>query len=116
MILTNIARAVGWLLLLAAVFLTLGPRRFRPYTGVEHHLEHFLAFVLLGLTFGLAYPDHRRAVALIGIIMAAILEALQLLAAGRHATFADFTVNAMGVCIGLAATAVLQRIKQQRSS
>jgi hypothetical protein len=43
MISTNIARAIGWLLLAAAVFLTLGPRRSRPYTGVEHHLEHFLA-------------------------------------------------------------------------
>jgi VanZ family protein len=116
MISNNIARAIGWLLFIAAVFLTLGPRRYRPYTGVEHHLEHFLAFVLLGLIFGFAYPRHRRVVALIGIIMAAILETLQLGAPGRHASFADFVVNAAGACVGLAAAAALQWIKQQRAS
>lgn len=116
MISTNITRAIGWLLLAAAVFLTLGPRKFRPYTGVEHHLEHFLAFLLLGLIFGFGYPGHRHVVALIGILMAAILETLQLWVPGRHASFADFAVNATGAWVGLAAAAAFQWIKRPRAS
>ena len=91
-------------------------RQFRPYTGVEHHLEHFLAFLLLGLIFGFGYPGHRRVVALIGIIMAAILETLQLWVPGRHASFADFAVNATGAWVGLAAAAAFQWIKRWRAS
>ena len=49
----------AWLMVLAAVFLTLAPRSFRPITGVEHHLEHFLAFTLLGLVFATGYPSRR---------------------------------------------------------
>jgi VanZ family protein len=90
--------------------------KFRPYTGVEHHLEHFLAFLLLGLIFGFGYPGHRRVVALIGIIMAAILETLQLWVPGRHASFADFAVNATGAWVGLAAAAAFQWIKRPRAS
>jgi VanZ family protein len=113
---TIIARVIGWFLLAAAVFLTLGPRRFRPYTGVEHHLEHFLAFVLLGLMFGFGYPAHRRVVALIAVIMIAILETFQLWVPGRHGNFADFAVNATGACVGLAGAAALQWIKRPRAS
>jgi VanZ family protein len=116
MISTNIARAIGWLLLVAAVFLTLGPRRFRPYTGVEHHLEHLLAFVLLGLIFGYGYPRHPAKIALIAIAVAAFLETLQNWAPGRHATLSDFAMNATGACIGLSAAMVLQWIKQPRRS
>ena len=70
----RIARACGWLLVSAAVFLTLAPRTFRPQTGVEHHLEHALAFALLGLAFGLGYPCRRLLLALLGVAMAALLE------------------------------------------
>jgi VanZ family protein len=73
----RIARVSGWLLVLAAVFLTLAPRTFRPQTGVEHHLEHVLAFALLGLAFGLGYPGRRLLLALLGVAMAALLEILQ---------------------------------------
>jgi hypothetical protein len=62
----KIARVSGWLLVSAAVFLTLAPRTFRPQTGVEHHLEHVLAFALLGLAFGLGYPGRRLLLALLG--------------------------------------------------
>ena len=67
----RIARVSGWLLVSAAVFLTLAPTTLRPQTGVEHHLEHVLAFALLGLTFGLGYPGRRLLLALVGVAMAA---------------------------------------------
>lgn len=114
MTLTGTARTIAWLLLAAACFLTLAPRRFRPFTGVEHHVEHLLAFALLGLMFGLGYPEQRRTLAVIGVIVLGALELLQLWVPGRHALFGDFVVNAVGLCCGLAAAAALQWIMAMR--
>jgi hypothetical protein len=36
--------------------LTVVPAPERPSTGIEHNLEHFLAFALLGILFALSYP------------------------------------------------------------
>ena len=103
----TIARVSGWILVSAAVLLTLAPRTFRPYTGVEHHLEHFLAFALLGLTFGIGYPGRRLALALVGAVMVALLETFQSWVPGRHASFSDFAINAIGICVGLASVTLV---------
>ena len=108
----KIARATAWLLVFAAVFLTLAPRSFRPITGVEHHLEHFLAFTLLGLVFGTGYPGRRLLLALLGIAVAALLETFQSWAPGRHANVSDFAMNAIGMCVGVAFVAAVDRIKR----
>jgi len=110
----RIARVSGWLLVSAAVFLTLAPRTFRPQTGVEHHLEHVLAFALLGLAFGLGYPGRRLLLALLGVAMAALLEVLQAWAPGRHANLSDFMMNAIGVGAGLAAAALVDWMRRKR--
>jgi VanZ family protein len=111
---TTIARVIPWLLLAAAAFLTLAPQRWRPYTGVEHHLEHALAFALLGLVFGLGYPQRPFVLAAIGVIAVAALDILQVWVPGRHALFGDFAVNALGLCAGVAAAAALQWIVTAR--
>jgi VanZ family protein len=110
----RIARACGWLLVSAAAFLTLAPRSFRPQTGVEHHLEHVLAFALLGLAFGLGYPGRRLLLALLGVAMAALLEVLQAWAPGRHANLSDFMMNAIGVGAGLAVAALIDQMRRRR--
>jgi VanZ family protein len=110
----RIARVSGWLLVLAAVFLTLAPRTFRPQTGVEHHLEHVLAFALLGLAFGLGYPGRRLLLALLGVAMAGLLEVLQSWAPGRHANLSDFMMNAIGVAAGLAVAALIDQMRRRR--
>lgn len=110
----RIARVSGWLLVLAAVFLTLAPRTLRPQTGVEHHLEHVLAFALVGLAFGLGYPGRRPLLALVGVLMAALLEVVQAWAPGRHANLSDFIVNAIGVGAGLAAAALIDQMRRRR--
>jgi VanZ family protein len=110
----RIARVSGWLLVSAAVFLTLAPRTFRPQTGVEHHLEHVLAFALLGLAFGLGYPGRRLLLALVGVAMAALLEVLQAWVPGRHANLSDFMMNAIGVGAGLAAAALVDWVGRKR--
>ncbi len=108
----KIARATAWLLVFAAVFLTLAPRSFRPITGVEHHLEHFLAFAFLGLVFATGYPNRRLVLAIVGIAMAALLEIFQSWAPGRHANISDFAVNAIGMCVGVAFVAVVDRMRR----
>jgi VanZ family protein len=110
----RIARVSGWLLVSAAVFLTLAPRTLRPQTGVEHHLEHVLAFALLGLAFGLGYPGRRLLLALVGVAMAVLLEVLQSWVPGRHANLSDLMMNAIGVGAGLAAAALIDQMRRKR--
>jgi VanZ family protein len=83
------------------------------YTGLNHELEHLLAFALVGLAFGLGYPNRRMILALLAIAIAAVMEILQLWVPGRHAYFSDFVVNGFGACAGLAASAVLDQLRRQ---
>jgi len=98
----KIARIAAWLLVVAIVVMTLGPPTVRPVSGFNRSLEHVAAFALLGLAFGLAYPNRRMLLALIGVAVAALLETLQLVVPGRHAYFSDFAINAAGACVGIA--------------
>jgi len=111
---TTVARVISWLLLAAAAFLTLAPRTFRPYTGVEHHLEHFAAFALLGLVFGLGYPRRPVVLVLIGVLAAAALEILQRWVPGRHGLLSDFVVNAAGLCAGVVVAVALNWLLAMR--
>src|SRR5713226_3998954 len=108
----KIARATAWLLVFAAVVLTLAPRSFRPMTGVEHRLEHFLAFAFLGLVLGTGYPNRRLLLALVGIAMAGLLETFQSWVPGRHASVSDFAMNAIGLCVGVAFVSVVDRVRR----
>ena len=69
--------------------------------------EHALAFVLIGLAFGLAYPRHRLLTSAISVVMVGIIEILQIRAPGRHARFEDFAVDALAAYAGFAAAARL---------
>ena len=99
----KIARIAAWVLIVALVVMTLGPPTVRPVTGFNRSLEHVAAFALLGLAFGLAYPDRRLLLAVIGVAVAALMETLQQMVPGRHAYFNDFVINAAGACAGLVA-------------
>jgi len=103
----KIARIAAWLLVVAIVVMTLGPPTVRPVSGFNRSLEHVAAFALLGLAFGLAYPNRRILLALIGVAVAALMETLQLVVPGRHAYFSDFVINAAGVCAGLVIAVLL---------
>jgi len=109
----KIARIAAWLLVVAIVIMTLGPPTVRPVSGFNRSLEHVAAFALLGLAFGLAYPNRRILLALIGVAVAALMETLQLVVPGRHAYFSDFVINATGACAGLAAAALLDWFRRR---
>jgi VanZ family protein len=103
----TILRICAWFLAAAVTFVTLGPARYRPHSPFSHDGEHVLAFILIGLAFGLAYTGHRLRTAVIAVVMAGLIEILQLWAPGRHARLEDFIVDALAACAGLALAAGL---------
>jgi len=102
---TNFLRLGAWLLAAAVSFATLGPPSLRPHSPFGQNGEHALAFVLVGLAFGLAYPRHRPLAVALAVIAIGALELLQLLVPGRHARLQDFAVDAVAACIGFAIAA-----------
>ena len=109
-------RISAWLLAAAVTFATLGPPRYRPHADLGQNGEHALAFVLVGLAFGLAYPRHRLPAVFIAVAMTAAIEIMQFWAPGRHARMMDFVVDALAACTGLAvATALEWAIRRTRT-
>ena len=98
---TTILRILAWLLAAAVTFVTLGPPRFRPHFDLGQDGEHALAFVLIGLAFGLAYTRNRLLTSAVSVVMIGVIEVLQIWAPGRHARFEDFVVDAVAACAGL---------------
>jgi VanZ family protein len=103
---TFVLRIFSWLLAAAVTFATLGPPRYRPHSNLGQDGEHALAFVLIGLAFGLAYPRQRMTVA-VAVALIGVLELLQFLVPGRHARLEDFIVDAIAACIGFVIAALL---------
>jgi|SRR5665213_117161 len=109
-----IPKLFAWLLAAAVTFATLGPPRYRPHSHLlGQDGEHALAFILLGLAFGLAYRQHRLLTAGIAVVMTGLLEVLQFWAPGRHARLEDFIVDALTACIGIAVAAALDWAMQR---
>ena len=117
---TTILRIFAWLLAAAVTFATLGPPRFRPHSNLGQDGEHALAFVLVGLAFGLAYTRNRLLTAAIAVVMIGAIEILQLWAPGRHARVEDFVVDALAALAGIAIAAgldwVMRRWRRGNSS
>jgi VanZ family protein len=113
---TIILRIIAWLLAAAVTFATLGPPGYRPHSNLGQDGEHALAFILIGVAFGLAYTEHRLRVAVIAVIMIGVIEILQFWAPGRHARLEDFIVDALTACVGLALAAALDWVMQRLRS
>ncbi|MDA9468946.1 VanZ family protein [Bradyrhizobium sp. CCBAU 53415] len=98
-------RSFAWLLAAAVTFATLGPPGLRPHSDLGQDGEHALAFILVGLAFGLAYPRRRLLSAATAVVLIGVLELMQFWAPGRHARLEDFLVDALTACIGFALAA-----------
>ncbi len=105
---TIFLRIFAWLLTAAVTFATLGPPSLRPHSNLGQDGEHGLAFVLIGLSFGVAYARHRLITAGVAVVLIGLLELLQLWMPGRHARLEDFIVDALAACAGIAAAAGLE--------
>ncbi|WP_027554794.1 VanZ family protein [Bradyrhizobium sp. Cp5.3] len=102
-------RSFAWLLAAAVTFATLGPPGLRPHSALGQDGEHALAFILIGLAFGLAYRRRRLAVAALSVALIGLLELMQFWAPGRHARLEDFLVDALTACLGFALAAAADR-------
>ncbi|MGQ0680822.1 VanZ family protein [Bradyrhizobium sp.] len=104
---TGFLRLLAWGLAAAVTFVTLGPPGYRPHFHLGQNGEHALAFVMVGLAFGLAYRTNRIPIAILAVAMSGAIEIMQFWAPGRHARLSDFVVDALAACAGLAAAAVI---------
>lgn len=112
-VVTALLRLVAWLLAAAVTFATLGPQELRPHRVFGQHGDHALAFVLVGIAFGLAYPRRRWTVSAVAVPLIGLLEIMQLWVPGRHARFEDFVVGAFSACVGFALSAAADRMMAQ---
>jgi len=110
---TIMVRLSAWLLAAAVTFATLGPPRYRPHAHLGQDGEHALAFILVGLAFGLAYREQRLLAAAVAVVLTGALELAQLWVPGRHARLEDFIVDALTACVGFVAAALLDRFARR---
>ena len=113
---TIILKIIAWLLAAAVTFATLGPPSYRPHSNLGQDGEHALAFILVGMAFGLAYAEQKLRTAVIAVILIGAIEVLQFWAPGRHARLEDFVVDALTACVGLTVAAVLDWAMQRLRS
>ena len=102
MVITALSRLAAWLLAAAVTFVTLGPEDVRPHPVLGQQGDHALAFLVVGIFFGLAYPQRRWTVSAVAVALIGLLEIMQLWVPGRHARFEDFVVDALSACVGFA--------------
>lgn len=109
-------KAASWLIILSLAILTVVPADERPVSGLGHDWEHFIAFGLAGLIFGLAYAEHFRVLYLGAIVFTLALELSQIPLATRHASVEDFVVDAVGACLGIAVAHAFQKLTKSRAA
>jgi VanZ family protein len=101
-------KVCAWVLILGLLILTIVPAADRPETGLQHDLEHFLAFGLAGIVVALAYPNRLLVLLLAAAMFTLALELIQIPLPARHARLEDFAVDTLGAC-GAIALAYLAR-------
>jgi VanZ family protein len=109
-------KAASWLIILSLAILTVVPADERPVSGLGHDWEHFIAFGLAGLLFGLAYAEHFRVLYLSAIAFTLALELSQIPLATRHASVEDFVVDAAGACLGIVVAHAFRKLTKGRTA
>jgi hypothetical protein len=107
-------RWVGWPLICALAFVTLGPIQVRPVTGQPASLERLVAFGAVGAVFWAAYPKQRLFVLLFVLATVACLEVAQIYIPGRHGRVGDAAVKASGALVGAALAALAGRVNRSK--
>ncbi len=98
------------------VVVTLAPVEMRPNIGSSVTIQHFSAFVVLGMLVSLSCRWRVLALVVVVIGIALTLELLQLAVPGRHARLIDFTVKSAGSLAGLAIVLIISRTVTSRSA
>lgn len=97
-------RILGWVALLAIVVLSLVPGSERPHTGAPTFTEHIAAYIVAGTFLSIGYcSTSRRNISLwfLLLLLAGILETLQMLVPGRNPRVVDFLASGAGAAAGV---------------
>jgi VanZ family protein len=88
---------------IAVIVLSLLPGQEMPSVGVSDKIEHVVAYALLGLVGGLAFPTRRTTILLLALLptLGIALEIAQLAAPDRSAEVADALADWIGTAITL---------------
>jgi VanZ like family len=108
--------AAAWTALALIVFLTVSPLDMRPVVTADPNIERFVAFALIGLLFGLAYPRRLVIDASLVMIAAGVLEAFQLMTRDRHGHIADAFIKAAGGAFGVAVALMISIMLERRKA
>jgi hypothetical protein len=94
---------IGWVLIIAAIVISLLPGHTLPKTGVSDKFEHSLLYVVLAVWFAGLYPRSRYVVIGVALfLMGAVIEVAQgVMNLGRFADVRDVVANTTGIVIGL---------------
>jgi VanZ family protein len=84
-----------------AIYYKLAPFLMRPEIKTYAHIEHMIAFAVVGALFSFAYP--RKTILVCSIVFggAALLEILQTLTPDRHGTLIDALEKMAGGAAGI---------------
>ena len=84
----------------ALMIFTIVPAAERPMTGLQHDLEHFVAFALFGM-FAASFQTKTSRLLLAGTAYSLMLECLQIPLPTRHARVEDFFVDSIAIFLGI---------------
>jgi VanZ family protein len=110
----TLVRVLAWILLIGLVVLTVVPASDRPVTGIQHDLEHFLAFALVACLFAVGYPTRPLGLALCGTAFTLMIELIQIPLPTRHARLEDFVFDTLAAWIGIGLIHLSQKIHNSR--
>jgi VanZ family protein len=93
-----------------AIYYKLSPFLMRPEMRHYAHVEHVVAFAILGTLFSLAYPRRTILVCCIVFGAAAFLEIAQTFTPDRHGTLIDALEKIAGGAVGILFARTVQHI------
>ncbi|KQW27652.1 hypothetical protein ASE36_18900 [Rhizobium sp. Root274] len=107
-------RIIAWVLLGLCIAATVVPIGFRPHAAMPADADRALAFAVLGVAFGLAYPRRWLTVGLFLVLAAFSIESLQFLSPSRHPGLSDAVIKALGALFGVVLAHGMLRLLRRR--
>jgi VanZ family protein len=97
---------------LMVVVLSLLPGNDLPAVGISDKLEHVIAYAILALLGGLAFPEATMLLAVMLSALGIAMEICQMVVPGRSAEIADAVADAIGVGLILVPSAVWRSVRR----